>query len=50
MTVINLRQMKRNQTGIITSVKAQGEMGRRIKGHGNCTGKGDHHPGPCAAL
>ena len=39
MTVINLRQMKRNQTGVITSVKAQGEMGRRIRDMGIVPGK-----------
>lgn len=39
MTVINLRQMKKNQTGVITSVKAQGEMGRRIREMGIVPGK-----------
>lgn len=31
MTRINLRQMKKNQSGIISSVKAPGELGRRIR-------------------
>jgi ferrous iron transport protein A len=31
MAQINLRQMKKNQTGTITSVKAAGILGRRIR-------------------
>lgn len=31
MATINLRQMKKNQTGVITSVKAAGILGRRIR-------------------
>ena len=31
---INLREMKVNQTGTITAVKANGEMGRRIRDMG----------------
>lgn len=31
MPEINLRQMKKNQTGIIQSVKAGGILGRRIR-------------------
>jgi ferrous iron transport protein A len=31
MAQINLRQMKKNQTGTITSVKAAGVLGRRIR-------------------
>ena len=39
MTTINLREMKVNQTGIIESVKASGEMGRRIRDMGLVPGK-----------
>ncbi|THB78112.1 MAG: ferrous iron transport protein A [Desulfobulbaceae bacterium] len=31
MKEINLRQMKKNQTGTITSVKSSGVLGRRIR-------------------
>ncbi len=31
MATINLRQMKKNQSGVITSVKAAGILGRRIR-------------------
>ncbi|WP_028582945.1 FeoA family protein [Desulfogranum mediterraneum] len=31
MAVINLRKMSINQSGTITSVKATGELGRRIR-------------------
>lgn len=31
MGIINLRQMDVDQTGVITSVKASGELGRRIR-------------------
>ena len=31
MAVINLRQMKKRQTGTITAVKIGGELGRRIR-------------------
>lgn len=31
MAVINLRLMKKNQTGVIISVKATGALGRRIR-------------------
>jgi ferrous iron transport protein A len=31
MATINLRQMKKNQTGVIISVKAVGILGRRIR-------------------
>ena len=31
MGTINLRQMKKNQTGVIISVKAAGILGRRIR-------------------
>lgn len=31
MAVINLRQMKKQQTGTITAVKVGGELGRRIR-------------------
>ena len=34
MAIINLRQMQVEQTGIIMSVKAQGELGRRIRDMG----------------
>lgn len=31
MTLINLRRMAKNQSGIIKSVKVSGELGRRIR-------------------
>ncbi len=31
---INMRQMKENQSGVISAVKANGEMGRRIRDMG----------------
>ena len=31
MTVINMRQMKKHQSGTIATVKAAGELGRRIR-------------------
>ena len=31
MQLINIRQMKKNQTGVIASVKAGGVLGRRIR-------------------
>ena len=31
MKLINMRQMRKNQTGVITSVKAVGVLGRRIR-------------------
>lgn len=34
MPRIMMRQMKRNQTGIVKSVKANGELGRRIRDMG----------------
>ena len=34
MTVINMRQMKINQTGTVRSVKVSGELGRRIRDMG----------------
>ncbi len=36
---INLRQMQVNQTGVITSVKAGGELGLRIREMGLVPGK-----------
>ncbi len=39
MSIINLRKMKANQTGRIVSVKAQGEVGRRIRDMGLIPGK-----------
>ncbi len=39
MDKIKLRQMKVNQTGIVTSVKATGELGRRIRDMGLIPGK-----------
>jgi ferrous iron transport protein A len=35
----NLRQMDVNQTGVIVSVKAKGELGRRIRDMGLVPGK-----------
>lgn len=34
MEVINLRKMKKNQTGTISSIKVSGELGRRIRDMG----------------
>lgn len=34
MTIINLREMKVNQTGKIAAVKVAGELGRRIRDMG----------------
>ena len=34
MSIINLREMKTNQTGKIVSVKVAGELGRRIRDMG----------------
>ncbi|MBW1650106.1 MAG: ferrous iron transport protein A [Deltaproteobacteria bacterium] len=31
MAIINIRKMKDNQSGVIVSVKAVGEMGRRLR-------------------
>jgi len=31
MSIINIRQMEKNQTGIISSVRAVGVLGRRIR-------------------
>jgi len=31
MQTINMRQMQDNQTGVISGVRANGEMGRRIR-------------------
>ncbi len=39
MVKINLRDMKVDQTGVIASVKAAGEMGRRIREMGLVPGK-----------
>ena len=39
MSTINLRQMKENQSGIISAVKAKGELGRRIRDMGLVPGK-----------
>ena len=39
MTIIRLRNMEKNQTGVIDSVKANGEMGRRIRDMGLVPGK-----------
>ncbi len=36
---INLRQMQVNQTGVIASVKAEGELGLRIREMGLVPGK-----------
>ncbi|MBI9085303.1 MAG: ferrous iron transport protein A [Desulfobacterales bacterium] len=38
MTTINMRQMKDNQTGTITSVRAHGDLGRRIRDMGMVPG------------
>lgn len=34
MTIINMRQMKVNQAGRISSIKVEGELGRRIRDMG----------------
>lgn len=39
MGTINLREMDVNQTGTIASVKASGELGRRIRDMGLVPGK-----------
>ena len=38
MKVINMRKMKEKQSGTISAVKAQGEMGRRIRDMGLVSG------------
>ena len=38
MVRLNLRQMKKNQTGVISAVKADGELGRRIRDMGLVAG------------
>ena len=39
MTSITLREMKKDQAGIISRVKASGELGRRIRDMGLVPGK-----------
>ncbi len=39
MQIINLREMQKNQTGIIVSIKSTGELGRRIRDMGLIPGK-----------
>ena len=39
MVQVNLRQMQVNQAGVIASVKAGGELGRRIRDMGLVPGK-----------
>lgn len=39
MKTINLRKMQENQTGKIVSIKAAGELGRRIRDMGLIPGK-----------
>lgn len=39
MGKINLRQMKINQTGVISGVRANGELGRRLRDMGLIPGK-----------
>lgn len=39
MAKINLREMKKYQTGTIASIKADGELGRRIRDMGLVPGK-----------
>ena len=34
MAILNMRKMKRNQTGTIAAVRANGELGRRIRDMG----------------
>lgn len=38
MATLNLRQMKKNQSGIISAVTADGELGRRIRDMGLVSG------------
>ena len=38
MLKLNMRQMRLNQSGVITSVKADGELGRRIRDMGLVSG------------
>lgn len=38
MTHLNLRQMKKNQSGTISAVRADGELGRRIRDMGLVSG------------
>ena len=38
MLKIGMREMKKNQVGIISSVKADGELGRRIRDMGLVSG------------
>lgn len=38
MTIINMRQMKDNQAGTIVAVRADGELGRRIRDMGMVPG------------
>lgn len=39
MKTINLREMQVNQIGVVSSVKAAGELGRRIRDMGLVPGK-----------
>jgi len=39
MGIINLREMRVEQTGVVAAVKASGEMGRRIREMGLVPGK-----------
>ena len=34
MTIVNMRQMKQNQSGTIAAIRAIGELGRRIRDMG----------------
>lgn len=34
MAIVNMRQMKKNQTGTIVAIRANGELGRRIRDMG----------------
>jgi ferrous iron transport protein A len=38
MAVVNMRQMRDNQAGIIAAIKAEGELGRRIRDMGLVAG------------
>jgi len=38
MPKLNMRQMRDNQTGIISAIKADGELGRRIRDMGLVSG------------
>ena len=38
MVQVNLRKMKKNQVGIISAVKVDGELGRRLRDMGLVTG------------